>query len=197
MSINSRGNAHWVDQILNCIPFCPQNSLNSSEHGLQGVERVSQGCWSPLTPKLPAVKLAGSFLIHTGNLCVEKPSSVAILVTNQSVPRSKALTFCVLPIHPQSSSSRSPLYLHWFKWITKDHSFHLVSLSRCCVLSVYGLPYSAFPPLPLCPLTMFRSTDMHRIWFTSEQCSKMFFYATKTEVVTFCLLKYKMALYKS
>ena len=43
--------------ILSCIPpFCPQNSLHSSEEWtLQGVKSVPQGCWPMLTPMLTTV----------------------------------------------------------------------------------------------------------------------------------------------
>jgi hypothetical protein len=43
-------------QILSCTPFCPQNSLNSSEHGPYKVSKAFYGdagsCWLPCFPQL-------------------------------------------------------------------------------------------------------------------------------------------------
>ena len=94
-------------------------SLNSSGHGLQGVESVPQGCWPILTPMLPTV--VSSWL---NVLCVvdhswytwetvegEKPSSIAVLDTLKpvhlapaTIPCSKALKSFVLPIHPRKGT---------------------------------------------------------------------------------------------
>ena len=82
---------------------------------LRGVESVPQGCWPMSTSivqccvKLPVCPSGGGpSLTHTWETVeCEKPSSIAVLDRLKSVhlapttiPRSKALTFYVLPIHP-------------------------------------------------------------------------------------------------
>ena len=41
--------------IFSYTSFSPQNSLNSSRHGLYKVSSFPQGCWAMLTPVLPKV----------------------------------------------------------------------------------------------------------------------------------------------
>ena len=72
--------------ILSCTPFCPQNSPNSSGHGLHRVPSIPQGCWPMLTPMLPTVVSSWLDVIwvvdhswHTGETVeCEKPNSVAV-----------------------------------------------------------------------------------------------------------------------
>ena len=123
--------------ILSCTPICPQN-------GLQGVKSVPQGCRPMLTSMLPTVVSSWldvlwvvdqSWYTQETVECV-KPSSVAVLDTLKlvrleptTIPRSTALKYLVLPIHPlngthtQSMSQLSrglkilPVIYTDFKWI--------------------------------------------------------------------------------
>ena len=64
--------------ILSCTHFCPQNSLNSPEHGvykvLKAFNRNAGRCWLQCFPRLSSWLIAlsggGPFLIHTGNCWV-------------------------------------------------------------------------------------------------------------------------------
>ena len=102
--------------ILSCTPFCPQNSLNSSGHGLYkgptALHRDADPCWLQCFPQFCHIGWM-SFVwwtildTHGKLLCVEKPSSVTVLDTLKpvhlaptTIPCSKALKYVGLPIHP-------------------------------------------------------------------------------------------------
>ena len=69
--------------ILCCSPFCPQNSLNSSEHGLHKVSKAfhrdAGTCWLQCFPQLAGCPFgSGPFLIHTEYCWVLKIPAAAL-----------------------------------------------------------------------------------------------------------------------
>ena len=111
---------HWVYNnirhtflILSCAPFSPQNSLNSSGHGLYNVSKVfnrdADPCWLQCLPQLCQVGSMsfGWWTIldtHGKLLSFKISSSIAIFDTFKSVslttiPCSMALKYFVLHIH--------------------------------------------------------------------------------------------------
>jgi hypothetical protein len=102
--------------ILSCTPFCHQNSLNLSWHGLYKVfkafHRDAGPCWLQCFPRLCQVgwmSFGWWTILDTHRETVEhgKPNRVAVLDTLKTVrlppttiPRSKTLKSFVMPIHP-------------------------------------------------------------------------------------------------
>ena len=90
---------------------------------LQGVKSISQGCWPMLTPMLSTVVscwldvlwvVDHSWWTTRETVECEKPSRVAVLDTLKlvrlaptTIPRSKALQYFVLPIHPLNGTNTS------------------------------------------------------------------------------------------
>jgi hypothetical protein len=84
------------------VSFCPQNSLNSSGHGLYKVSKVSHS-----SDKMAGCPLVGGqFLIHTGNCWAWKTQQgyrswhKPVRLAPTTIPCSKAQTSFVLPINP-------------------------------------------------------------------------------------------------
>ena len=77
--------------ILSCTPFCPQNSLNSSGHGLYRVSKMFHRDAGPCWLQLPTVVSSWQGVLWVVDhswytwetIEHEKPSSVAVLDTNR------------------------------------------------------------------------------------------------------------------
>ena len=100
--------------IFSCTPFCPQNSLNSSWHGLYEVSKAfhrdAGQCWLQCFPQLCQVVWMsfGWWTIldtHKKLLSMKNPAALQFLrlkpvhLAPTNIPRSKVLQSFVLPIH--------------------------------------------------------------------------------------------------
>ena len=143
--------------ILSCTPFCPQNSLNSSGHGLYKVSKVfhrdAGPCWLMLHTVvscwLDVLWVVDHSWYTQETVKREKPGSVAVLDSNRCTYyhapfKCTFAIFCLShspserPAHTihvpivsrlknRSLTCLHPLHLPWLTSI-RDHSFHLVSL---------------------------------------------------------------------
>lgn len=125
--------------ILSCtrLPFCPQNSLNSSRHGLYKVSKV----WPMLTPMLQQQRQVGWMSFgwltildtHQKLLCVKNR---AALLTN---PVRRHCHFCLAHSSPEwhtctihvsiSSRLKNPL-IFYCSGLNQDHGVFLGSLKQ-------------------------------------------------------------------
>ena len=98
--------------LLSFTPFCPQNSLYSSGHGLYNVSnafhRDAVPCWLQYFPQVWMSFGWWTILdTHGKLLSVKNPAALQFLtplkpvhLAPTNIPRSKALSYFILPIHP-------------------------------------------------------------------------------------------------